>query len=203
MIKKWVFIALFGFTLLIVGLVYWNHKPTATNIITPLNITDFDIVFGSDKAPVRVFMFFDYFCSHCRKFFIDEFPKIEQEFIITNKVQLVLKPVFFSNKLPIVRAYKSAICLNKHGRYNDMHQLLLVEPEAVFSKSFNDLIDDYVQRNSMYAECMYSGTAEQYLDETRKLFIANKFKGTPTFIINNKIYTGYLNYNKFKQKINN
>ncbi|MGD9994407.1 MAG: DsbA family protein [Salinivirgaceae bacterium] len=201
--KRWVFIVASALVLLMAALFYWFNKPVAPELIKPVSVDEYDIVFGSEDAPVQVFVFFDYFCSHCRKFFTDEYPKIEQEFISTKQLQLVLKPVFFSNQTPIVKAYKSAVCLNRNGKYHDMHQLLLVEPEAVFSDSFNELIEEYVQRNFMYAECMYAGGADQYLDETRISFIANRFKGTPTFVINNKSYTGYLNFSKFQQIIYN
>ncbi|PKP10531.1 MAG: hypothetical protein CVU09_06315 [Bacteroidetes bacterium HGW-Bacteroidetes-4] len=201
--KKRVFIVVFGLVLITAALFYWYNKPKAPALFKPISAGEYDIVFGSANASVQVFVFFDYFCSHCRKFFIDEYPKIEQEFINTNLLQLVLKPVFFSNQTPIVKAYKSAICLNQYGKYHDMHQLLLVEPEAVFSPSFNELIEEYIQRNSMYAECMYAGAVDQYLDETRNLFIANRFKGTPTFVINDKVYKGYLSFSRFQQIIYN
>lgn len=194
-------IAAIAVVLVIAGVIYWHIKPKAPEVVKTVTKEAFDIVFGAEEAPIQVYLFFDYFCSHCRKFFIEAYPDIKQEFIDTRKIQLVLKPVFFSTQARIVNAYKSAICLNKHGQYQPMHDLLLVESEVVFSQSFDELIEEYVQRNSLFAECFYSGSVEQYLDDIRKIFIANRFKGTPTFVINNRMYVGYLSFEQFKHII--
>jgi protein-disulfide isomerase len=181
--------------------IYWYKKSGVSKVLKPVISAEYDLVFGSEEASIQVFVFFDYFCSHCRKFFTQVYPEIEKEYINTRKIQLVLKPVFFSSHAQIIKAYKAAICLNKHGQFQVMHDLLLVEPEVVFSQHFDQLIEEYVQRNSLYAECFYGGSVDQYLDETQKLFIANRFKGTPTFVINNKIYSGYHSFEQFKQVI--
>jgi protein-disulfide isomerase len=197
-------VVLLAATVVVLGLaaaLYWHKKPKAPQVVKPVTREAFDIVFGADEAPIQVYLFFDYFCSHCRKFFIEAYPDIKKEYVDTRKIQLVLKPVFFSTHARIVNAYKTAICLNKHGQYEQMHDLLLVESDVIFSQSFDQLIEEYVQRNSLFAECFYSGSVEQYLDDTRKIFIANRFKGTPTFVINNRMYVGYLSFERFKHII--
>jgi protein-disulfide isomerase len=190
-------IALIVFICLGILLFFVFSKSSQNKLIVPIVNNNLDITFGSDSAKVKVYMFADYNCSHCKRFLIEVFPQIQNQFINKGEVQFTLKLLTFSQSENIIAAYKVAVCLNQYGDFMPLNDLLLHETETIYSTSFKELIDEYIDRNSNFAECYLGGDAEVYLNNNIKQFIVNQFKGTPTFVIDNKVYRGYMDFAKF------
>jgi len=152
---------------------------------------ELDLVYGSDTAQLSLFMFSSYQCSFCRKFLIEVYPEIKREFIDQGKLKLVIKPLVLSNNESLVNSVKLAVCINKYGNFDKLNQLLLTEPKVVYSDEFDNLIQELTEEDSFVAECFFGGKAENYIMKNIVEFNSLGLKGTPTFIINNKIYKGY------------
>lgn len=167
----------------------------------PITDHELDIVYGSDDAELTIYMFTDYNCIHCRRFLAEVLPKIEEDYIKTEKVKFVLKLINFSSNEKIINAYKTAICLNKYGEFTDLNELFILQPKTMHTSEFEDLIDDYIIRNSYFAECLFSIETDAYLLDIKKDYIVNQFTGTPTFVINNRFYKGFQAYEKFEEII--
>lgn len=160
-----------------------------------------DIQYGADEAPLRIIMFMDYTCVHCKRFLLESYPKIYEKYIATGRVKFHLKLITFSNNANINTAYKMAICLNQFGEFEDLNDLLLRETGVVFSDEFLDLEEEFVNRNTSFAACMYGGDADDYLRSNLETFVSNQFSGTPTFIINKKVFKGYKSHDEFSKII--
>lgn len=195
----------FAILLLLIWAVFFLIKKNKTNnnsvVRAPVVQSEWDLTYGNDNAPLAVFMFSDYNCTFCRRFLSDVFPEVQEKLIDEGVIKFIIKLISFSNSQQLKRAYKTAICLNKHGNFDQLNQLLLMEPTAIYTQEFDNLVEDYIHRNSFFAECMLGGAAEEYLMENKKSFIVNQFKGTPTFVVNNKVYRGYMDYEKFERII--
>lgn len=182
-------------------LVYLRKVRSKSFVKYPIQENYLDIQYGDNNARVKVFLFMDYNCIHCRNFLINTLPLVKKEFIDSGLMKLNIKLLDFSNNLNIRNAYKMAICLNQYGDFEEINKLLLLETNAVFSDDFVDVFDELIERNSSFAECVISGLSEEYLEDNAYIFIKNQFEGTPTFIINNKIFKGFMDFNAFSKII--
>lgn len=162
---------------------------------------ELDIVYGSDSADLTVFLFSSYNCSFCRKFFKSVFPELEKEYIDAGKVKLVIKLVTLTNNESVINSLQIAACINKYGNFEKLNELLLLEPKVVYTKEFEDVINELIEKDEFVAECMYGGESEIYISENMLDFKRLNCTGTPTFVINNKIFKGFLDYSKFKKLI--
>ncbi|HRW62590.1 MAG TPA: thioredoxin domain-containing protein [Bacteroidales bacterium] len=171
------------------------------NRISHISISEneLDIVFGQDSASLSIFMFSSYNCSFCRKFFLNSYAELKRDFIDNGKIKLIVKPVELSKSQSVMNSIKLAVCINEYGNFEKLHQLLLTEPTVVYTEEFKKVIEELSQKDLFVAECMLSGQSDEYLLNNINDFKKLNLKGTPTFIINNRIYKGYRNYDDFKK----
>lgn len=160
-----------------------------------------DVVFGDDAAPKTMFMYASYNCDFCRYFFSRTYPDLKTNFLDAGKLKLVVKWVDFTDNPQILYALQAASCIGQFGIYEKYHQLLLVNPDVVFTEDFALLIDDIMEDNRNIAECILQNDEYAYLRENVREFRENNFTGTPTFVLNNHAYTGFISYNNFKKLI--
>ena len=160
-----------------------------------------DVVFGDDAAPETVFLYASYNCDFCRYFFSRTYPELKTNFLDNGKLKLVVKWVDFTDNPQILYALQAASCIGQFGIYEKYHQLLLVNPDVVFTEDFARLIDDIMEDNPQIAACILQNDEYAYLRENVKDFRENNFTGTPTFVFNNHAYSGFISYNNFKKLI--
>lgn len=189
--------------LVVVFIAYVLSQKNLSERIVDNNVSiyenELDIVFGQDSASLKVFLFSSYNCSFCRKFFKNVYPELKKDFIDKGKVKLVLKPVELSRNKSIINSLQIAVCVNEYGNFEKLHQLLLAEPTVVYTPEFKIVIDELTEKDLFVAECMYGGKSEKYISNNLSTFLSLNLTGTPTFIINNKVYKGYKDYDRFKK----
>jgi hypothetical protein len=162
---------------------------------------DLDIVFGDPSAKLGIYMYTSYSCTFCKQFFTDVYPNLKSEFLDSGKVKLIMRLTVNTINPDYMNSLKTAVCINKYGHYERLHELLLDDSRVVFTNEFKEIIDDFIQRDPFVAECILGKESESYLSQNLKDFKENEFKGTPTFVINSKVYRGYREYEQFKKII--
>ena len=181
--------------------VYLNNRNTFKKdhkVKSKIEEYDLDIVYGSDSANLTIFLFSNYNCSFCRKFYTGVYPKLKSEYIDQGKIRLVTKLVALTNNESVINSLKIAVSINEYGNFEKLNELLLVEPKVIYTKQFNQVVEELTEKDDFVAECMYGGEAESYLSKNLADFKRLNCTGTPTFIINDKIIKGYMPYKKFK-----
>lgn len=162
---------------------------------------DLDIVFGLKTAPHSIYLYSNYTCPHCHKFFVEVFPHLKERYMDTGKVNLIMRLVDFGDNPYINDAYRMAVCINAYGNYIHLHELFLAHFKVVESNDFITMMDEFTQADDMVAQCYYGEEAQTYLDIIKSEFTRLQFKGTPTFIIGNRAYTGFLNFDQLSDII--
>lgn len=161
---------------------------TTTNVTLNCNADDF--VYGNDSAPLTVYMFATYNCRHCRNFLSLDLPYIRQHYADSGLLRFVIKPIEPAENNDMLSALQLASCMNRNGNADDILELLLTEPSAVYTDEFRTLIDDIINNNEELAECLtaddFSGIRQNNLD-----FYALKSKVTPIFVVNKHLYKGH------------
>lgn len=168
--------------------------------ITNVEISDNDaeIIYGSDTAKLTIYMFLDYKCGFCRKFLLLNMPFIQKLYTESGLVRFVIKPIELGENMDMMSAIQLAICMNNDGNADDILELLKTEPSAVYSDEFRQLIDDILTGNPKLAECMVADDFSG-IRENNRIFNATSSNGTPIFVINNHLYKGYKEINKFRK----
>jgi protein-disulfide isomerase len=145
----------------------------------------FSHVAGNPNGDVSLVEFFDYNCPYCRRSLPDVLKLINED----GKVRLVLK------ELPIlshdsVTAAKLALAANKQGKYFEMYQKLLSEPgkadkdTALRIAKELGLDTDQLQKDAADPEI------KKALDEAKDLAQKLDLKGTPLFLIGDRVING-------------
>ncbi len=179
-----------------VGLFACNpkSKPAGFTTVEPVVQQDDDVVFGSYDAENTIFLYASYHCNYCRYFFSRTFPELKEKYLDNGSVKLVVKWMDLSDNPQILNALQAAVCISKYGVYDKFHELLLVNPDVVFEAEFQDLLDDIMQHNEAIAECMLHNNDYSYLRSNVTAFRDRGLKGTPTFVLNDHAYSGYMSF---------
>lgn len=190
--------------LILIGLRIAEYRSFKRSGVAQIKVNEdrpLDIVFGNHDAKLAIYMYSSYSCSYCTLFFTDVFPDIKKEYINSGEVKLILRLTVKSNNIDIQNAMKTAVCINKYGNYEYLHELLLNDSKVVVTHDFREMVNEFIDKDIYVAECILGNEAEEYLNQNVKDYETLKFKGTPTFIIGNKIYTGYQNFEEFEKII--
>ncbi len=156
-----------------------------------------DLPFIGSKNPEIVLVeFVDYNCGYCKKTLGAILTLVEQ--IPTLKVILRDYPILAPSSELAARA---ALAADKQGRYLEFHQALLTERSNidinVLIKVGKELgLDTALLEKDMNSKEIYSKVAE-----TTSLAQSLDIRGTPTFIIGDKIVPGALDINALKNLI--
>jgi len=201
MLKRWAF---FTLVLALWSLNSCKSNSSAKSFNTVKNEitqkTD-DVIFGDDAAPQTVFLYASYNCDYCRYFFSRTYPELKTNFLDTGKLKLVVKWLDFDENPQIMKSLQAASCIGQFGVYEKFHQLLLVNPTVVFTDDFAELVDGIMQDNPEIEECILQNNEYAYLRKNVSEFRENNFSGTPTFVLNNHAYSGFISYINFKKII--
>ncbi|WP_158275625.1 DsbA family protein [Marinilabilia rubra] len=193
------------FVLIIIKLVnYYSDKNNSERPLEkPLTESENDIVWGSPDASLTMYMFSSYKCKFCSLFFTEVFPEINEKYIDTGTLKVVLKPVNLREDENMMKAIQASVCVNKFGKFEKFHELLITNPNVVKTEDFQVLLDDFIAANPDIAQCLLENNDYEYIRKNNKEFSANNFSGTPTFVIEGKIYSGFRNFEQFEDIFQN
>jgi protein-disulfide isomerase len=166
-----------------------------------VTVNPLDISFGSDSAKLTVYAYASYHCGYCRLFLSEVLPKLRDEYISKGKVRLVLKLVEFSKNVDRLTEVKTAVCINRYGYYEKLHELLLTNSNVIYTDEFRDMVNHFIDSDPLVAECILGNESLDYILHTRDEFNKFGFTGTPTFVIGGKVYKGYMPYENFRKII--
>ena len=180
----------------------WNgckNEKSATLIENEVVEKAEDVVFGSPSAETTVFMYASYNCTYCRLFFSETLPDLQEKYLRPGKLKLVVKFFDFGNNSAVLRSLQAASCISRFGDYEKFHPLLMVSPDVVFTKDFDQLLDDIMEDNSEIAECILHNNNYEYLRSNLSEFKANELTGTPTFVFGKMAFRGFLSIEEFEK----
>lgn len=178
-----------------------NKKQLDNKVQAILVEKDFDIVVGDKNAELTVVLYYGYNCFYCKKFFEKGYDQLNDEFIKSKKVKIILRLMTTSRNLQIENALKSIICVNKVGSFEYLHDLLLYNYSVIFSPEFQEIIDVFIEKDLAFAECFLEDDVLEYLQNNYNDLKKLGSKSLPTFVIGNKTYLGYNDYETLKQII--
>ncbi len=178
-----------------------------------------DIVLGNKDAPIKVIEYASMTCGHCAAFHNDVFKDFKKNYLDTGKASYVLRN-FVTNPADLV-ASMVARCAptQRFYAYTD----LFLTRQATWIKPWQDMgnldpktplvdvaiaakMDQFVRPAGMsldkFKACMADdGVQEDLMRQRQEGITKFDIKGTPTIIINGKVYDGEHKYAAFEKAI--
>ena len=145
---------------------------------------------------VTVVEFFDYQCGYCKQLFADLMATVNAD----KNVKLVLKeyPVLGDNS---ELASKAALAAQRQGKYVELHQALM----SASGKLTADRIEAIASGVGIDIDKMHEDMADPQLasliSHNRDLAHELGINGTPSFVVNDEVYYGYLDAEAMKKVI--
>ena len=169
-----------------------------------IDISDLGHTLGSEDAPIRVVEFSDFGCGYCRKFHVETFPTIRDEYVETGKVAWKYIPYvlgIFPNGVESARAGECAIAQGAFPRYG---QRLFEDQDAW--KEENEPLDAFIRLardegldverfRTCYEERLRDDRVQRNMDLGQRVGI----RGTPTFLIEGQLVSGALPLETFRE----
>ena len=153
---------------------------------------------GSDTPKVIIIEFFDYNCGYCKKSLdaVKELLRTEYDLKISFRDYPILAP---SSRT----AAKAALAAKNQGKYFSFHSALMsmqgnLNEDKIFTIANNLEMDIEKLKIDMQKD-----EIEEIIEDNESLARKLNIRGTPTFIINGKLYAGALDLKKLRQIINN
>ena len=146
---------------------------------------NFGLVAGNPNGDVTIVEFSDYNCPYCKR----AFNSIKQVLGVDSNVRVVLKefPIFGEQSESIARV---AIAAKFQGRYFDMHSALLNSPARNNEKSALKIAEKLGLDMDKLREDMDSDEVKKVISETRILGNKLGIRGTPFFLVGDKVIPG-------------
>ena len=172
-------------------------------------------VLGDPNAPVLVVEYGDYQCPFCKKFAIEDYPKLIQDYIQRGKVRLEFRqyPIIGRNSDGSIdqsgesfHASEAAVCAQDQGYFWQMHDLLYQNSVGEFKGSFTvdrlkkiaALIPEMDQ--ATFGSCLEGGSHTQTILASVSEGTSSGINSTPSFIVGNQKVSG-ADYNGLKKLI--
>jgi len=187
----------------------------ATQKITGPQIDD-DVILGDAQAAVTIFIFSDYQCPFCGKFFKESELLIRKNYVETGKAKMVYKDLAFLGPESIVAA-QAAECAKDQGKYWAYHDAIfeieIKEFETLGNnehtgnlnkETFKKIASDLKMNTDEFLACFDSQKyAAEVEKDTKEANSIMERPSTPTIFINEKMIEpqGALPYNVFSQAI--
>ena len=160
------------------------------SVVREVPLTELGFDYGAVEAPVRVIEMSDYGCGYCRKFHLETFPSLREEFIETGMVQWKFVPYVtgsFEHSAEVLRAAEcvmdqapeaferlSARLWTDQGEWRRSE-----EPEGLSRTWAGEAGADL----EAFDTCMSGGARLARIDAAGRLARQLGVRGTPTFFV--------------------
>lgn len=155
-----------------------------------------NFIFGNPNGDVTVVEFFDYRCGYCKRVM----PTLLDEVREDGNVKLVFREFPILGKDSVLAA-RGAIAAAQQGKYYNMHLALMSERGSFTEAKILEIAEDLGLDPIKLKADMYNKETQAELQKSYATGKAIGLRGTPAFIIGEKLYPGALRRDQLKQLI--
>ena len=174
--------------------------------------TDDDPYLGNENAKVTVIEFSDYQCPFCRKYWVESYPQLKEDYIDTNKIKYVFRdfPLNFHPSAPLASIAGNCVREQKGNEgYFEFHDIAFSEQaklgQGTIQFSEDDVMSwvnqiDGIDKNK-FGTCYNDPAQKAEIDADFAAGAKAGVSGTPSFFINGKLLVGAQPYSIIKAEI--
>jgi len=174
--------------------------------VSSINSSGSTKVMGNDNAKVTITEYSDFQCPLCKKYFDESFPTIIKDYVETGKVKYVFKhfPLNIHPQAP--DAALAAECALAQNKFWEMHdQLFTTQSQWSESPNHNDqfkkIAADLKLDTVKFGQCLDNKQFQTNVEKDYSDGLANNFRGTPSFKINDEVIIGAQDLSNFTDTI--
>lgn len=158
---------------------------------------------GSAVAPVTLVYFTDFQCGYCRKFVTDTLPKIDDQYIRTDKVRLVFRHMAILGEAS-TQAARAASCAFDQGKFWEYHDALFANtsPLGFSTARLKRQAGDLRLDQKAFASCLDGKTYAKRVEAETLVGRALGVTGTPAFLVNGQLALGAYPFEVFQKILN-
>lgn len=143
-------------------------------------------ILGSPKAPLTLYEFSSFGCSHCADFHLNTLPKLEQDYIKQGKLKVIF--VNFPLERKSMQGALIAKCITGKHYYDFVKTAFKNQREWYFSSNSEKVFADYAALNGLSrekaTECLRNDdNAKDIIDIRQQAMDKLKINGTPSFLL--------------------
>jgi len=172
-----------------------SKESIATNRKKLLNNPD-SPVGGNPKGDVTVVEFFDYLCGYCKmaQGHLEKLTAADKNVRVVYKEFGILGPVS-------IEAAKAAQASNEQGKYVAFHNALMTSKERLTSDKIYEIAEKVGLDVEKLKKDMESDKVKKAIADVHALADEMGARGTPTFVIGEKLYPGALPLAQLKEAV--
>ena len=203
--KRLIYTLLVSSLLLLILWAYKAHRQTTVEqessayLLQMFNTGD-QIRLGNPQSRKTITLFYDYSCPICRRFFNYTLAHLQND-IKSSHVSIILKPINPSGDQARSEAYNMLYCLYHWDLFNDLHEILLMNPNYMYHPDFLIFKEAIYREQPDIQTCIESHMNSKNIENNMQLLKKLGFNSLPVFVINNKTYKGLLSPEKIKRLI--
>ena len=155
---------------------------------------------GNLESKNVIIEFFDYNCSYCKKAHQD-ILKIEKN---KKNVKVIYKnfPILSENSKKLAEI-ALLIAKDNNEKFIKFHNLIMSKKGLLNKNQLKDILDDLGYDQGKLKNNLNSEYIKSQLLKDRELAEKLSLRGTPAFIVNDKLFFGYIGYDELVSHIKN
>lgn len=188
-----------------------NEFPENDKTLSSLvNVIEQDIILGDINAPITIIEYASLSCPHCAYFVRDAFPKLKNEYIDQGKVRFVYRDFPLNHQAVVAGVIASCHAqnndLNADKYYDFLKILFKTQDKWAFDREYVKKLEAIAKIDGIspeqFQQCL-ADTAIQDKILKHRMLAGNELqiKSTPTFFINGVKSSGFTDYMKLKNII--
>lgn len=174
--------------------------PSAANVKN-LDLSD-NYFQGDENAPVTIVEFSDFQCPFCSRFYSQTKSQIDENYVKTGKVKFVYADFPLESIHPqAMPAALAGRCAGEQDNFWEFHDLAFENQQSLSDASYKQWASDLGLDTNQFNTCLDSKKYESAIRDDIQEGSANGIRGTPGFIINDRLVSGAQPFSAFQAAI--
>lgn len=159
-------------------------------------------ILGSPDATVVIKDFSDFRCPHCKNAAYNLTPQLIEEYVRPGIVRFEFIPVVVTNEEGLVGGL-AALCAEDQNQFWPYHDILFErQGEVEFNlENTTSFAEELGMNLEEFNDCMVSAKYTDQLVQNNDEFSASGGTGTPTFLVNDQLVVGGVEFDTVKELI--
>ena len=149
--------------------------------------SDEALVMGNPEGSITIVEFFDYNCGYCKRAFDDLQKTIEGN----DDIRAVMIEMPILGPTSLVKA-RWAVAANQQGKYAEVHGELMSSSAQPTDSTMAKIAEKYDLDLEKFKADIETAETQQKIDKNLQIARDIGINGTPAFIVQGKLYRGYL-----------
>ena len=180
------------FAALLVGL-YLTVSLAGCQKAATSNVTADDMTMGSPDAKVTMIEYASVSCPHCARFDMEVFPAFKAKYIDSGQVRYIAREALTGDPAIAAAGFLTARCAGKDKYFQVVDAIYHAQQEMFTGGEPHAVLLNIARSagmtDSQFESCIKDETALSALNSRWERYVKDdKINGTPTFIINGKVY---------------